>query len=193
LTIGAQGGGSSGSTVTVSKVSELSYKLDLLRVGIRRNWLDTSLFFDPSAWTWKQITGQPQADFPRIALALNQNGIPIDGQIRNYNNQRISFAMLPLECIVARNVAVTASVSNDDYAKITSESNVQGAGTLFGIFGGGGSGKWSAENVTVSGNSTTFTVRLAGPVVIGYISQILPVGPNPNTSLHWPNEAWLPM
>ena len=189
-TIVGSGGGSSSTTQKVTKVSELSYKLDLLRVGIRRNWLDTSLFFDPTAWTWKRVPGQ--ADFPRVAVALNQNGVPIESQLQNYNNARISFAMLPLEAIVARNVEVTATVSKSAYEEIKSASNASGGATLFGIFGGGGSGKWSSENVQDDGTKVKFTVRTAGPVVIGYISQVLPLCPNPNTTATWPSNAQLP-
>jgi hypothetical protein len=189
-TIGGSVGGSSSVTHKVSKVSELAYKIDLLRVGIRRNWLDASLFFDPTAWTWKKLESQDQ--FPRVAVALNQNGVPIESQIQNYNNARVSFAMLPLEAIVARNVSVTATVTKADYEQIKSASSASGGATLFGIFGGGGSGKWSYENVEDNGSKVRFTVRTSGPVVIGYISQILPLCPNPNANATWPAHAQLP-
>jgi hypothetical protein len=95
--------------------------------------------------------------------------------------------------IIARNRKVQATVSNSDFEEIKKAGSASGGGSLFGIFGGGGKKKWSTKNVTTTSNGTSFTVEADGIAVIGVVSQVVPLCPDPNvTGNTWPSNALLP-
>jgi len=187
-------GGRSGSTTTTDnkydKVSKLSYSFELKRISIRRDWLDSTVFFEPRSWTW--IKPPVVGDYPRVTVTLNPFNLPQESAKNLYDNKRISFALLPVEAIIARNLSATATMSKTDYEKIHKDGSAGGGVALFGIFGGAGKRNYDITDIREAGESTTFTVEGKGISVIGLISQVLPVTPDPNAADKWPANAWLP-
>lgn len=187
--LGIKKGGGSGDESSVKTVKSFGYKVTLKRVSIERPWLDRTVLFDPLAWTWRKSTSGGQ--YPLVATARTADGIPQDSKVRIYENQAVSFAVLPVELIIGKDVSLTATVSKEDYQKIVKEHTSGGGGSFFGLFGGSKS-KTTLTEIATDNQNTTFTVTLDGTAVIGLISQILPELPTPNRSATWGPDAWLP-
>lgn len=189
LTIGGTGGGGSGGSSSVSTAYTYSYTFQIRRVIIRRPWLDTEVFYQPTGWTWMRHPGS--ASYPRVAENSSLSNPPADPASRIYDNQEVACPLLPLEFIVARNRSITATVSNSAYEEMTRSSSSNVGGSLFGLFGG------RRETVTTqvvnrTSENTTFKMDAPGVVIIGIISERLPTLPDPNLLDSWSNDAWLP-
>lgn len=190
IQVAASGGGNNGSESRVSKVYNFAYAFELKRIAIRRPWLDTEVFFEPAAWTWRQLAST--TEYPLVATSADGAGKPVSSSKNIYDNVSIDCALLPQELIIARNRVLVATVSKSDYSQITSSGSVSGGGGLFGIFGGGGGKSWTTTEISSDANNVTFKVEAPGIAVIGLVSEILPKLPNPNLKDNWPADAWLP-
>lgn len=189
VTIGGTGGGGSGGSSSVSTASTYSYSFQIRRVIIRRPWLDTEVFYQPTGWTWMRQAGS--ASYPRVAENRSSSNPPADPTAKIYDNQEVACPLLPLEFIVARNRSVTATVSNSSYEEMTRSSSSNVGGSLFGLFGGRRE-TVTTQVVTRTSDNTTFRMDAPGVVIIGIISERLPTLPDPNLLDSWPNDAWLP-
>jgi hypothetical protein len=175
----------------IDNVYKLSYSYDVLRVQIRRPWLDDAVLLQPFDWTW--VKSKATKEFPYISVARDASSLqPMASPTSTYDNKNIGCALLPVEFVVAKNRKATATVSKDDYQLIEKSGHRSGGGSLFGIFGGGGSSSWSSVKTSEDATTVTFTVQSDGVAVIGVISQILPVAPQPNPASSWGATAWLP-
>ncbi len=189
VTVIGSGGGGNSSESRVSSVIKFAYAFELKRITIRRPWLDTEVFFEPAAWTWRKIGNTPR--FPHVAVGPDAAGKPTEPSDAVYDNAAVDCPVLPLELVIARNRTLTATVSKSDYQLITTAGSSGGGGSLFGIFGGGGSRSWSTTNVRDDGTNVTFDVNAPGIAVIGMISETLPKLPEPNKLDQWPVGAWI--
>jgi hypothetical protein len=185
----ASGGGGDSNEHSVREVKEFSYGFDLKRVQIRRPWFDGDVFFEPQSWTWKKNANT--TTFPRVAEGLDENGQPKEPVSAVYDNQSIGCPLLPLDLIIARKRTLTATVSKADYQKIVESGSVSGGGSLFGIFGGGGSRSWTTTKIRETETDVTFKVEAPSIAVIGVISEVVPTLPSPNVADTWPPEAWI--
>jgi len=191
IKIGAAGGGGKVTESKVNSVSKLSYGFELKRVLIRRAWLDTEVFFEAKDWTWR--TNENTKEFPRVAIAKQaEDWLPRESPSNLYDNKQVGFALLPVELIIAKSLKIEATVSIQDFKSIEDAKEVKGVVGLFGVFGGGGGGKWTTKKENQTDKDVTFSIEVTGPVVIGMISQILPVCPDPDPKQKWPLDAWLP-
>jgi hypothetical protein len=183
------GGGGNSNVSRVSEVKNFSYSFEVKRVDISRPWLDTEVFLEPRGWTWRKNPNT--VSFPRVSDGLDTNGKPVLPPNRVYNDATIDCAALPVEFIIARKRSLVATVSKSDYQLIQTSGSSGGGGSLFGIFGGGGSRSWSTTTISENGNDVTFKVEGPGIAVIGMISESLPKAPNANVADKWPSNAWL--
>jgi hypothetical protein len=175
----------------VDNVYKLSYSYDVLRVQLKRPWLDSQVFFQPYDWTWGKSSNTTA--FPYVAVARDVTTLrPLESPVALYDNKQIGCALLPVEVIVARNRKATATTSLDDYKLIESSGSRAFGGSLFGIFGGGGSRDWKTTKTSEDGGTVTFNVTSEGLAVIGIISQVIPPTPQPNLADKWGSNAWLP-
>ncbi|WP_154674567.1 hypothetical protein [Mesorhizobium erdmanii] len=185
----ATGGGGNGNVTKVDRVKTFQYSFDLKRVEIRRPWLDTDVFFEPSGWTWRKKAGT--TEFPYVSVGTDAAGAPKEPQVSTYDHSGIACPLLPLELIIARKRSLVATVSKSDYTEVTTGGSNGGGGSLFGIFGGGGSRKWSTTEISQSGDDVTFKVEDPSIAVIGYISAVVPTAPVPSSTDQWTKDAWI--
>ena len=190
VTFGGSGGGGSVTESRVNKVYKFNYEFQLKRIRIMRPWLDTSVFFEPKAWTWKKLENTKQ--YPRVSISRSSTGLPIESGQNVYDNKRVAFALLPEEFVIARGLRVEATVNKSDYDHIDRSGSAGGGGSLFGIFGGGGRKTWNSTKTSETADTVTFLVESSGISIIGLISQALPVCPDPNLLDKWSDTAWLP-
>jgi hypothetical protein len=189
VSIGGKAGGNRTTETKVHQVHKLTYEFEIMRATIRRPWLDTTLLFDPFDWTWKKTVNT--IDFPYVAVAKSVDGVPQNPTATLYDNKPVACAMLPLDAVVARKRKIVATVNKSDYQSIEQSGKASGGGSLFGVFGGGGSQNWSVHKVSEDGSMVTFSVEAEGIAVIGMVSQPLPQAPSPNLAEQWPANAWL--
>lgn len=189
VTVGVSSGGGNSTVSDVTTISQFSYSYELARVQIRRPWLDARVFFEPTAWTWKDNTST--SEFPLVANSTTPQGRPVASAVNLYDNFRVDCPLLPLELIIARNRTLTATVSKESYSRITTSGSSGGGGGLFGIFGGKKK-RWSTTKIDETDDTVTFSINAPEIAVIGVISEILPLLPEPNRADNWPDDAWLP-
>ncbi|MBL1255963.1 hypothetical protein [Methylocystis sp. Sn-Cys] len=189
ITIVGGGGSGSGSTSKVTNVDQFDYSFELKRVTIRRPWLDTEVFFEPAGWTWRKSPNTAQ--FPYVSAYVDSNGKPAAPTEVVYDNKPIDCAMLPLELVIARNRSLTTTTTKQTYDETVSTGSVSGGGGFFGIFGGHGGKDWSSIKISETGNDVTFKIDAPGIAVIGIISEVIPVLPEPNLHDTWPDNAWI--
>lgn len=191
ISIGGSAGGNRTTESKLKAVYKLNYDFEIMRVSINRPWLDTSLFFMPLDWTWKKTAST--TDFPYVSVARDRDsGRPLPSPTHIYDNKDIGCPLLPTEAVIARKRKIVATVSKSDYKYVQESGKASGGGALFGIFGGSGSQNWSSTVISDDGNNVTFSVTADGISVIGFVSQMIPVVPNPNLGDKWANDAWLP-
>ncbi len=189
VTVGATSGGNKTQETRVSNVRSFSYSFELKRVGIVRPWLDTRIFTQPGAWTWKRNPNT--TEFPYISYGSDGDGTPQVAPASVYDNAPIFCPMIPLEMIIARNRTITATTSKSDYSLITTSGSSGGGGGFSFLFGGTKK-TWTTQNVTENGDDVTFTVEAPGTAVVGFISGLVPELPMPNPNDTWSEEAWRP-
>lgn len=179
----------------ITKASRIGYNFEIRRAIINRPWLDQRFFFEPGFWTWNRPSNVPaESPVPLVSKGSDAN-MPIENPGSKYIDTPISVPMIPSEVIVARKLSVTATVSNSDFQKIKdikeSGADVSGRAFFFFKISGGGTNVSTLSNVTTQGGETTFTLSFEGPVVIGFISNVVPKLPAPkNDGRPWPGEAW---
>jgi hypothetical protein len=182
---------------TDSRASNIHYEFEVRRATIDRPWLDQRFFFNPGFWTWLRPDGVgTDAALPRVSKGVAGNG-PVDNSDAKYDGAPIATPLLPTEVIVARNVTLTATVNKALYNKIDelSKSDFSASGSAFFFFhlGGGGQNTSTLKKITESGDKVDFSLTIQGPVIIGYISQVIPTTPAPDLNKQWPVGAWLPV
>ena len=179
----------------ISKASNLTFEFELKRAVIDRPWLDKRFLFEPRFWTWRRPTSvAPTEEIPRVSKGQDSDGAPVNNSKATYNDYKIPIPIVPVEAIVARNLTLKASVSVDDYKYIEemTKSTFSGSGGfLFWSVGGGGSDYSKLTKGVKTGGKQEFSLTLAGPVVIGFISQVVPLAPDPGSGREWEANAWL--
>ncbi|UCI23970.1 hypothetical protein [Mesorhizobium sp. B2-8-5] len=189
VTFGGSGGGSNTEVTRVSKVRKLSYSFAIKRVGIRRPWLDTEVFFEPRNWAWTKKPNTPVR--PYVAVGLNGDDLPQASPTPEYDNVTVACSLLPSDFIIAKDIVIEATVSEDDFKQFEEGSNASGGAVLFGIIGGAGGGSSSFSDVKKEGDAVSFKISSTGTSVIGLISYVLPKLPDPNKLDKWPASAWI--
>lgn len=179
----------------VKKASKIAFEFELRRAIFDRPWLDQRFFFEPGFWTWLRPNATPpEATLPRVSLGTS-NGFPVENGTAAYIDTPIPIPMVPSEVVVARKLKLTMTVSNSDFQSIKTQSessaNANGRAFFFFRVSGGGSDVAKISNVQSSGGLTTFDLSFEGPVVIGFISNVVPQTPEPKKDgRQWPAEAW---
>lgn len=158
---------------TKSKASNINITMEVQRVKINRGWLRSYLYFS-RAWRWHSGTtgsGSPISD-----------GVAIE----NGNTPNGWMPFLPVALLVARNVSISASISDSehDWANSHLDANASvGYGPI--SIGGHYSKDESSDYVKGSVRHDGIT---AGPAqIIGWYCDVLPQSPNPDPALNWPN------
>jgi hypothetical protein len=150
---------------------------------------------EPGFWTWLRPDAVPQATaLPRVSDGA-AGGLPVDNPTAKYVDSFISVPLIPSEVVVARKLKVTATVSDSDYQKIVDVSNnaADVSGRVFFFFkaSGGGTNTSKLTKISSANGNTTFSMSFEGPVVIGFISNVVPMTPAPKKDgREWPPQAW---
>jgi hypothetical protein len=182
----------------VKKASQIGYEFEIRRAVIYRPWFDQRFFFNPGFWTWRRPrTVQETAPLPRVSIGPENGFPPLTNPQPKYVDDNVDVPIIPSEVIVARRLKLRATVSTDDYRKIDeqrkSSASVSGRGFFFFSLrgGAGGSNESKLTEVETKNGRTTFEMSAEGPIVIGYISNVVPKAPNPSMDgREWPTEAW---
>lgn len=194
-------GGSAHSTTEtqtnreIKRASQIAFEFEIRRAIIHRPWLDQRFFMEPGFWTWVRPNNIPQGNpLPRVSAGA-ENGLPVDEPDAKYIDSMISIPLIPSEVVVGRKLKVTATVSDSDYDKIVNQSNssANATGRAFFFFNvsGGGSNTSKLTKITSANGNTTFSLSFEGPVVIGFVSNVVPKTPVPKLDgRQWPPEAW---
>lgn len=188
------GGSASSTTVNQNKVTNirnLSYSFKLLKVPIRRVWLDSSIFIEPTRWAWRNPNVKT-SDYPASAMGADKDGFPQAAKVDSYDGQNIFIPLLPMSLVLAKEVEISATVSNTDFVKFQNSHGGGGGVALFGVIGGVGKSDYTLETTSQTGTDTSFVIKSDGISVIGVISQIIAKQPDPNKQFTWTNDAWLP-
>jgi hypothetical protein len=175
------GGGASGSKnfqQTTSDVSSVSLKFDYLRVKIQRTWL-TEDVFGYKFWTWNK---QFSKEFISDGGNLNVNP-----PIRPIGRMPV----LPRYLIVVRNVELQASFSHND-VKIYNDQVSGHASVGWGPFSASGSYQESTGTKTTQASFDGVTFRIPQPQIIARTGILMPRTPNPDETLSWQDDAWIP-
>lgn len=172
-------GGSYGHSETATHVSvdgkNFSLSFELLRVQIRRPWMDDIVF---SSGTWKWM---PQSMYDGQLIS---NGADVDSGAAPLG----IMPLLPTEAIIARNVKLTADWSTDIQSTFDSQTTTTvraGWGPFSGSFSRTDAVASADRSVKVTGNTITFE----RPQIIGYLVQELPLSPNPRPGLKFASDV----
>jgi hypothetical protein len=175
------GGGASGSTTFTqsnSDVSNVSVKFDYLRVRIERPWL-TEDVFTYKFWTWKKDFGKQY-----ISDGGNLSATP---PLRPIGRMPVLVTYL----IVVRNVELVANFSTNDVQTYNSQMASHASGG-WGPFSVSGSYEESTGTKTTSSSFDGVTLRIPQPQIIARSGMLLPKTPDPDTTLSWQDDAWIP-
>lgn len=189
IKFGGTGGGTETETTKVNRVRSLNYSFSVKKVSIIRPWLDSEIFFEPRNWAWRRVGNTPNK--PNVSIGLGSNGIPRKSPFSIYDDTNIGCSMLPTDFILAKNIKIEATVSEDDFREFEKSQSVAGGAILFSFIGARGNSSTSFKDVKKEGDAVSFTIEAKGISVIGTISHILPKLPNPNLANQWPDTAWI--
>lgn len=174
----AGGSGSTDYRYRKSDVSSVHVAFDYLRVRIHRPWLHESIFGYPF-WTWKKtFGGRFISDGGNLSASPPVRPIGL-------------MPVLPKYLIVVRNVELSAIFSREEQEYIHKEVKVSASGG-WGPFSASGSYKESTTEQRYEATFDGTTLRIEQPQVIAKTGVLLSRTPNPDLSLSWKEDAWLP-
>jgi hypothetical protein len=92
---------------------------------------------------------------------------------------------------------IKSRIDKDKWKKAKEDTQASGGGVLFGCIALSGSGSWGNVKEETDGQDVVLTSESEGVQVIGMVSRVVPVGPNPlktseDPNIKWPNGAWVP-
>lgn len=175
------GGGAGGSTQyhqQQSNVSAVSLKFEYLRVRIDRRWLFDDVF-GYKFWTWKK-------DFSKTYVSDGGN-LFVNPPIRPIGRMPVYVGYL----IVVRNVELSASFSHDESSWFNSQMSAS-ASVGWGPFSASGSYQESTSTKYTKATFDGTTIKIAQPQIIARTGLLLPRTPDPDPTLSWQDDAWIP-
>lgn len=175
------GGGASGSSDyrrEQADESTVSLKFEYLRVRINRPWLIESVL-GYKFWTWRKNAGHdPISD---------GGNLYIDPPVRPLGRMPV----LPKHLIVVRNVELSAAFSRAIYERYHKEVKFN-ASVGWGPFSVSGSYSEASTSVYTHAAFDGVTFKIQQPQIIARAGLLIPKSPNPDQSLPWEDDAWLP-
>jgi hypothetical protein len=175
------GGGASGSTDyrrEQADESSVNLKFEYLRVRINRPWMIESVL-GYRFWTWKKTVGH---------TAISDGGnLNVDPPLRPIGRMPV----LPKYLIVVRNVELSAAFSHTVYERYHREVSYN-ASVGWGPFSVSGSYRESSTSVYTHASFDGVKFLIQQPQIVARSGLLLPTCPNPDKSLPWQNDAWLP-
>lgn len=174
-------GGASGSSNYEYRRSDSStfhVSFDYLRVRIERPWLNESLWAY-MFWTWKKSFGGK--------FISDGGNLNVPSPVRPVGLMPV----LPKYLIVVRNVELSSNFGHEEREYIKKVLSA-GASGGWGPFRVSGSYKQSTTEERYESSFDGTTIRIDQPQIIAKTGIILPKSPNPDLSLEWGADAWLP-
>lgn len=139
-------------------------EVELIRVPIRRSWWDPTVFGDRG---WKFD--------PQVSNAvLSDGGHPPTGEMTAY-----STAM-----IVARNLKLGVKLTTEENSHVATQFSASGS-VGWGPFSVKGNYSRNTDKKTHDFVQTAAGIEAAGMQVIGFVCELLPKSPDPDTKLNW--------
>ena len=176
------GGGASGSTQyhqQQSNVSSVSLKFDYLRVRIDRRWMVEDVF-GYKFWTyWKK-------DFGKTFVSDGGN-LSVTPPVRPIGRMPVDVRYL----IVVRNVELSAAFSHDEVTQYNSQISAN-ASVGWGPFSASGSYQESTGSKYTKGTFDGVTLKIPQPQIIARTGLMLGKTPDPDPTLSWQDDAWIP-
>jgi len=175
------GGGASGSTQfhqQQSNASSVSLKFDYLRVRIDRRWM-TEDVFGYKFWTWKKDFGK--------SFVSDGGNLSVNPPVRPIGRMPIDVRYL----IVVRNVELSAAFSHDELTQFNSQVSA-GASVGWGPFSVSGSYQETTGSKYTRGTFDGVTLKIPQPQIIARTGQMLAKTPDPDPTLSWQSDAWIP-
>lgn len=146
------------------KISGL--EVQLIRVPIRRSWWDPTIFWDRG---WKFD--------PQISnLILSDGKIPPSGEMPSY----------PTAMIVAKQLKLGIEMTSEENNHVATQFSASGS-VGWGPFSVRGNYSRNTEKKTHDFTKTAAGLEAPGMQVIGFVCELLPKSPDPDTTLNWQN------
>jgi hypothetical protein len=156
-------------------VSGYSISMELLRVTLDRPWMASTVFHS-RAWKWLDST-------PYGPESLISDG----GDAVHGVTPHGIMPFLPTGLLLAKNVSITGSWSND--LKTTYESQTSGGGSIgWGPFSVGGRTNSSEASTYTKAKAAGNTITFTSPQIIGFFAEVLPKSPNRDPKLKFPSD-----
>ncbi len=175
------GGGASGSTQyhqQQSNVSSVSLKFDYLRVRIDRRWLVEDVF-GYKFWTWNKNFGK--------TFVSDGGNLSVNPPVRPIGRMPVDVRYL----IVVRNVELSAAFSHDEVTQYNSQISAS-ASVGWGPFSASGSYQESTGTKYTKGTFDGVTLKIPQPQIIARTGLMLGRTPDPDPTLSWQDDAWIP-
>lgn len=153
------------------KVEEtsLSFKCELMRVTISRNWMNP-LVFNSRAWKFE----------PMAPAAELSSG----GSLKDKIVPTGAFVAIPTTVILARNVEILGKFQNTVEERMKREIEAE-ASLGIGPFSIAGSVQYKDRRESIKGTFAENKISINNTQIIAAISQVLPQVPNPDPNLPW--------
>jgi hypothetical protein len=159
---------------TKSNSSNISIALELQRVRINREWLRSFIYYS-RAWRWHVGTMGSSSPI--------SDGVPINGE----NVPAGWMPLLPVALLVARNVEISAEITNDEHTWANTHFDAS-ASVGWGPISIGGHYSRDESSDYVKGSVRRDGISAAPAQIIGWYCDVLPVSPNPDPLMPWPER-----
>jgi hypothetical protein len=150
--------------------TSLTFKCELMRVAINRNWMDP-LLFDSRDWKFDQAAPATQYS--------------TGGSIKDRIVPSGPFVSMPMTAILCRNVSIAGKFQDTVEERMKREIAAQ-ASLGIGPFSISGNVSYRDHKEIIKGTIADDLITINNTQIIAAISQVLPALPNPDPRLLWP-------
>lgn len=176
--VGGGAGGSSSYSHHQSSSSTVDLKFEYLRVRIFRPWMRSDIL-SQRFWTWKKAFG---------GGALSDGGnLGVVPPVRPLGRMPV----LPQYLVLVKNLELSGAFSSQEQTE-WKKHVTGGASVGWGPFSLSGSYSESSGSKYTHASFDGVTFKLSQPQIIARTGLLLPRCPNPDLTLPWQDDAWIP-